>query len=246
MGGSMAINTCNLASTWYSNVWINENQGEGEGMMNLFINRFVLLLMLTTSLIGCATMKKDAPAVESQDKAYFNNPNIVQNNTEEGDRILRSKNTTVRDSMEILELSERMRTILIESKAVGLAAPQIGVNKRVAVIKRVDKADKPIEVVINPEILWMSDEKEADYEGCLSVREGIGKVARSTRIKVRFQDMDNRIIEDELSGMAARIFLHEYDHLNGVLFIDKKTDDPFITLEEYLEIKKMRAEKGLE
>lgn len=216
--------------------------------MNLLFNRFVLLSMLTISLIGCSTMKKNAPAVESpeKDNAYFNNPNIIQNNTEKGDRILRNKNTSVRNSKEIIELSERMRAILIESKGLGLAAPQVGVNKKVALIKRVDKVDKPIEVIINPEILWMSDEKEADYEGCLSVRQGIGKVARSTRIKVRFQDMDDRIIEDELSGMAARIFQHEYDHLNGILFIDKKTDDPFISLEEYLEIKKKRAEKGLE
>lgn len=216
--------------------------------MNSLLSWLVLLVMLNISLIGCSTMKKDAPVVKGpkKDNTYFNHPDIVQNNTKEGDLILRQKNKSIRNSGEIIELTEKMRSILIESKGLGLAAPQIGVNKMVALITRVDKVDKPIEVIINPEILWMSDEKEADYEGCLSVSQGVGKVARSTRIKVQFRNMDNQIIEDELSGMAARIFQHEYDHLNGILFIDKKTDDPFLSLEEYLEIKKMRKEKGIE
>ncbi len=222
-------------------------------MKSLFANITLLLLVfllvaVNINLMGCSFMKKDDRITKLPDnkKAYFNHPEIVQNNTKEGNFILRNLNKDVVNAAEVMEIAEKMRRILIESKGLGLAAPQLGVNKKVVVIMRVDKENKPIEVCINPEITWMSEEKEIDYEGCLSVREGIGKVARSIKIKVKYETIGDQVVEEEITGMAARIFQHEIDHLAGILFIDKKTSDPLITLEEYLEIKEKRKSAGKE
>ena len=80
----------------------------------------------------------------------------------------------------------------------------------------------------------------------MSVKEGIGKVVRSLKIKVKYQTIDDRVVEEEVTDIIARIFQHEVDHLSGILFIDKKTDDPLITLEEYLKIKEERKAAGKE
>lgn len=222
-------------------------------MKSFFENRKLVLLVLSLvtvaiHLTGCSFMKKNDRTTKLQDdkKSYFNHPEIIQNNNKEGNIILGNENADVENTTEIMELVEKMQRILTESKGLGLAAPQVGVNKKVVVIRRVDKENKPIEVYINPVIKWMSEEKETDYEGCLSVREGIGKVVRSKRIKVRYQTIDDRELEDDVTGMTARIFQHEVDHLAGILFIDKKTDDPLITLEEYMKIKEERKAAGRE
>ncbi len=178
--------------------------------------------------------------------AYFNHPEIIQNSNKEGDFILRNKNKDVEKAADIKDVVEKMRRILIESKGMGLAAPQVGENIKVALIMRMDKENKPVEVYTNPEIKWVSEETEIDYEGCLSVREGIGKVARSKKVKVKYQTINDQVMVEEISGLTARIFQHEVDHLAGILFVDKRTGDPLITLEEYLKIKEKRkaAEKN--
>ncbi len=74
--------------------------------------------------------------------------------------------------------------------------------------------------MINPEILWTSDEKSVLEEGCLSIPEYIDEVERPAKIKARFLDLDGRTIEVEAEGLFARVLQHEIDHINGVLFID--------------------------
>ncbi|MGI4851049.1 MAG: peptide deformylase [Janthinobacterium lividum] len=106
---------------------------------------------------------------------------------------------------------------------VGLAATQVGVDKRIIVIDAAadEESDRrELMKFINPEILWRSDDVEFMMEGCLSVPEQYGEVKRSLTLKIRYMNEYNEIIEREASGFLAHAFQHEIDHLNGVLFID--------------------------
>jgi len=100
---------------------------------------------------------------------------------------------------------------------VGLAAPQIGISKRIAVVDI--REDNKI-VLINPEII-VEEGKSVMKEGCLSIPGEIGDVVRSEKIKVKSLDRKGNEIEFEAEGFEARAIQHEIDHLNGILFIDK-------------------------
>lgn len=116
-------------------------------------------------------------------------------------------------------------------KGVGLAAPQIGISLRIFITR--PKEDSPIEVFINPQILWKSEEtstierpyenkpsdkKENKLEGCLSIPNVWGNLKRSVGVKLRYTDTEGKIQEKEFTGFMATIIQHETDHLDGVLF----------------------------
>ncbi len=136
-----------------------------------------------------------------------------------GDEILREKAKVVTkfDDRIIKLLNNMMETLKMED-GVGLAAPQIGVSKRVIIAFKEDE-DKIIEV-INPEIISSLGE-ECGEEGCLSVPGKVGLVKRAKDIVVSGQNAKGESIEYNASGMFARIIQHEIDHLNGILFVDK-------------------------
>lgn len=113
------------------------------------------------------------------------------------------------------KLLDDMAETMYAASGVGLAAPQVGVLKRAIVV---DAGDGLIEMV-NPEIIEMSGEEIAS-EGCLSIPDLRGDVRRATRIVVRGQDRHGRPVEKTATDFLARIFQHEIDHLNGVLFTD--------------------------
>ncbi|MCR4778286.1 MAG: peptide deformylase [Lachnospiraceae bacterium] len=117
------------------------------------------------------------------------------------------------------ELIEDMIETMYTADGVGLAAPQVGVLKRVVVIDVSEEGDEPI-VLINPEVLETSGEQTGN-EGCLSVPGKTGVVTRPNYAKVKAlnEDMEEFIIEGE--GLLARALLHEIDHLNGILYVDK-------------------------
>lgn len=116
-------------------------------------------------------------------------------------------------------LDDMVETMHIE-QGVGLAAPQIGVLRRIAVIEYEDQRYE----IINPRIVEQSGESIRE-EGCLSV-EGIrGLVKRPENITVVYTDREGKICRKELSGIMARIFCHEIDHLDGVLFVDKMIEE---------------------
>lgn len=136
-----------------------------------------------------------------------------------GDEILREKAKEVtKFDDRIYKLLNNMMETLLKEDGVGLAAPQIGVSKRV-IIAYHEESDKVIEL-INPEIVSFSGE-EIDSEGCLSVPGRLGKVSRAKDIVVKGQNAEGQPIQINASGMFARIIQHEIDHLNGILFIDK-------------------------
>lgn len=134
-----------------------------------------------------------------------------------GDPILRKKAKKVEKIDDrLIQLLDDMAETMYHADGVGLAAPQVGVLKRVAVI---DIGDGIIEL-INPEIIETSGE-QIDAEGCLSVAGETGEVKRPYVVKVRAQDRHGNTFEIEGEELLARAFCHEIDHLDGVLFVDK-------------------------
>jgi peptide deformylase len=122
---------------------------------------------------------------------------------------------------DIRKLMDDMLETMYDAPGIGLAAPQVGVTKRVIVVDtaRDDEPPAPMKIA-NPEILWESDETKIYDEGCLSVPEHYAEVERPDRVRVRFLDYDNKQQELEVDGLTAVCIQHEIDHLDGVLFVD--------------------------
>ena len=107
---------------------------------------------------------------------------------------------------------------------VGIAAPQIGLNRRIIAVQRFDKEGEPFEVYPNIRIVWTSDSLEPGPEGCLSVPGMRGEVLRSQEVVIEYADIKDPavpMVRDTVSGFTAVIFQHEVDHLEGVLYIDR-------------------------
>lgn len=135
----------------------------------------------------------------------------------EGEEVLRKKCREVTElTPRIQELIEDMLETMYEADGVGLAAPQVGVLRRIVVI---DVGDGPI-ILINPEILETSGSQTAD-EGCLSVPGKCGVVTRPNYVRVRAVDENMEPFELEGEELFARAVCHECDHLDGILYVDK-------------------------
>lgn len=158
----------------------------------------------------------------------------IRNVRQVGDDILRKK------SKEVIQIDDRTKILIDDmintmeqQEGCGLAAVQIGVLKNIVVVKELEEIEtdengneiivKPskLYVLINPEIIYYSEEKNIDYEGCLSVVGKRGKVERSNEIKVKAKDINMKDIELTAKDFFAREIQHEIDHLHGVLYIDK-------------------------
>lgn len=124
------------------------------------------------------------------------------------------------------------------ANGAGIAAPQVHVSSRVFILsikpspRYPDAPEVEPTAVINPEILWSSDTVEKDWEGCLSVPGIRGRVPRPDAIRVHYQDRHGATVEREFSGFAARVFLHEYDHLEGLTWLDHVEDNREIVSEQ--------------
>jgi len=147
----------------------------------------------------------------------------------EGDPRLRQKSTKIRQADDsIRRLAADMHETMDDAPGVGLAAPQVGVNRRLIVVhKPADEevaSDKDIRLtIVNPEIVRRNGE-DVDLEGCLSIPNWVGEVRRAWKITVKGQDLDNKDIRIKAEGYLARILQHEIDHLDGILFVDLVED----------------------
>ncbi len=136
-----------------------------------------------------------------------------------GDPVLRAPALTITEFDDALaDEAERMVAIMHDARGVGLAAPQVGALRRLAVVMT---GEDEVTVLCNPEITWRSEEQEEDFEGCLSIGEISVEVPRAVAVKVRAQDVTGRVFEIEPQGFAARVVQHELDHLDGVLILDR-------------------------
>lgn len=122
---------------------------------------------------------------------------------------------------EIATLMSDMLETMYAAPGVGLAAPQVGVHKRIIVVDAVrgDGPPQPYKIV-NPEIVWFSEERKAHEEGCLSLPTYYEDVVRPDRVRVKYTDESNTPQELEADGLLSVVIQHEMDHLDGVLFVD--------------------------
>ncbi|MBZ4665815.1 peptide deformylase [Mahella sp.] len=140
------------------------------------------------------------------------------------DPILRKKaRPVVKIDKRLLTLLDDMAETMKKAEGVGLAAPQVGILKRVVIIADMDE-DKIIEL-INPEIIAQSGE-QVGLEGCLSFPGMSGTVKRPEQVTVRAMDRNGEIREITGTGIIARAFCHEIDHLEGIVFLDKVIPEP--------------------
>jgi peptide deformylase len=127
---------------------------------------------------------------------------------------------------EVRELAKEMLRSMYAARGIGLAAPQLGVNKQLLVIDLdPEEAATPPLVLINPEITSTSAELDSYEEGCLSIPGVYLQVVRASRVELNYRDEMGRPQRRKADGLLARCILHELDHLQGVLFVDRVTDE---------------------
>lgn len=151
-----------------------------------------------------------------------------------GADVLRKKARRVRDFDEKLHrLIDDMTDTMLDAPGVGLAAPQVGVSERVIVVRLPDDEDSREEYgdqagvlyqVVNPEIIRASRETVDGVEACLSIPGYFGTVERAESVTVRGQDRHGKEMRIKARGWLARVFQHEIDHLDGVLYIDRASE----------------------
>lgn len=144
------------------------------------------------------------------------------------DPILRKKAHKVTDfGKEFQELVKNMIDTMREAPGVGLAAPQVSVPLRLIVVEFGDEENEEtppkLYVLVNPEIVSASEEKVIGIEGCLSVPDLVGEVERNARISVKGLNRHGKPVRINAEGWLARIFQHEIDHLDGVVYTDRAT-----------------------
>jgi len=142
------------------------------------------------------------------------------------DPVLRMQANEVEERDESLPaLTERMSRLMQEARGVGLAAPQIGVLRRVLIYQTSD--EKPVVALVNPRVLETSEERETTEEGCLSLGSAavVVPVERPIALTVEATSPDGEPLRIEAEGLEARVIQHELDHLDGVLIVDRTTPE---------------------
>jgi peptide deformylase len=141
-----------------------------------------------------------------------------------GDPVLRSPARSVdRFDAELRDEVRRMGLLMHDSLGIGLAAPQVGVSHRVLVYRV--QPESPVNALVNPQIEWVSDDREILEEGCLSLPAVHVDVERPVHIRLWAQDEHGDRLRIEASGLEARVIQHEIDHLDGVLILDRTSRD---------------------
>lgn len=146
---------------------------------------------------------------------------IIQTGAENS--ILRQESTKI-DTIDksIKKLAKDMVETMNANNGLGIAAPQVGVNKRLFITTiNMGTDHEGLITMINPEIEFPNDEKETGEEGCLSLPELYKPVTRHKYVRVKYKDLKNKDHILDLEGLNARVIQHETDHLDGILFIDR-------------------------
>ena len=162
-----------------------------------------------------------------------------------GANVLRLKAQVVADSLsdETRQLIATLQDTLATTQGVGIAAPQIGVSKQVIIIASRPTLRYPSAplmeptVMINPAFQPLSDTKEKDWEGCLSIPGIRALVPRYKEIRISYTDQQRGSVKTRLEGFVARVFQHEFDHLEGMVYLDRvETNRDIFAESEYFKI----------
>lgn len=212
------------------------------------MKRAIVIAALLMAAASCLQKKGD---FTDKEVAIINNADSIMRVLTIRDSldltVLRSESTCLSTEVLLSEDYDRLCSLMIATvthpsqEGVGIAAPQVGINRRVVAVQRFDKdpvekdgkLDHPFEIYPNISIIWASDSAVAGPEGCLSVPDRRGDVLRSTEIVIEYAAVDGdssgnqedgrgiHMVRDTISGFTAVIFQHECDHLDGILYIDR-------------------------
>jgi len=187
------------------------------------MRNFALILLLFISFNGFSQKfsKKEKELILAGDvKTALP---IYQTDNDDQHKVLLAQSEEISPKDKTLPiLIERMRLALAETGGgVGIAAPQVGINRRVVLVQRFDKTGLPVEYFINPTIVWRSELLNKGPEGDLSIENFRDAFYRSHVIRLEYYDLENKNHDEMVEGFTAVIFQHEIDHLSGILIPDK-------------------------
>ena len=200
----------------------------------------LLFLFIVTNLSAQKFTKEEKKLIQSGDAKTL--MKVIQITDEKELKILKSVSTDVDPKDKLLPvLAERMFLSMRDpaNPGIGIAAPQVGINKNLVWVQRFDKEGEPFELYLNPKIVWRSALLRKGMEGCLSIPDIDGQVLRNYTIKLTYFDKSGKFHEEMIEGFTAVIFQHETDHLNGILFTDR------IKEQEKLEVSNVSGEINL-
>lgn len=196
-------------------------------MKHLNKTKSILFLLLFTSLVYSQQYEKltyqekeliltDSTQMMRVTQTKFHNDSIILKSV--------SKPINPKDKLTKILAKRMLKSVMDPNRrGVGIAAPQVGINRRMVLVQRFDKENKPFEVFINPEIIWRSDLWQKGPEGDLSFDER-GMIMRHYSVQVQYYNLKGKIITEILEGFTAVIFQHERDHLDGILLVDRQKE----------------------
>jgi len=200
----------------------------------------ILFLLFAISVSAQKFTKEERKIIESGDTKTM--LKVIEITDEKELKILKSVSKDIDPKDDLLPLlAERMYLSMRDpnNPGIGIAAPQIGINRNIIWVQRFDKAGEPFELYLNPRIIWRSKLLQKGPEGCLSIPDITGNVLRNYTIKLTYQDKTGKQFEELIEGFTAVIFQHETDHLNGILFTDRMTE------QEKIEVSLINSEVNL-
>jgi len=155
-----------------------------------------------------------------------------------GHKVIRQKAKPVKNINDVQELIDNLIVTCDESNGLGIAAPQVYESVQLFLM-RPGRKGAP-EVVINPKIISQSKETSKEWEGCLSIPGIRAPIVRPAKIEVEYTDRKGKLNKKKFKDFTARIFLHEMDHLNGIVFLDRADSKEIITEKEYQKMMKKK------
>ena len=205
--------------------------------MNIKALSVQLILLTAMIAASCGTRDRQATGFTEAELALIHGSDSIMRvltiDAPSDLAVLRSLSYDLSDSALLSDDFKRLAELMVATvthpsqDGVGIAGPQVGLNRRVVAVQRFDKEGEPFEVYPNVRIVWASDSLAAGPEGCLSVPDRRGVVLRSHEIVIEYALKSYGcakpvpMVRDTVSGFTAVIFQHEIDHLDGVLYIDK-------------------------
>lgn len=178
---------------------------------------------------------------------------VIKKIVQLGDPRLRQKSKSVKlkdiKSPKIKKIIKNLKDSFFNGMVIGMAAPQIGQNLKIFVTEiKETKARKgydtdPLRIYINPKIIWYSKKETVLYEGCVSVDNIFGPVSRPERVKIQYYNEEGEKFTIWAKDLLSKVIQHEYDHLCGIVFTDKITDNKKImTRDEYIKAGKSQKQ----
>ena len=200
----------------------------------------ILFLFIAANLSAQKFNKQERALIQSGSTATM--MKVIQTTDEDELKILKTASSDVDLKDKLLPvLAERMFLSMRDTlnPGIGIAAPQVGINRNLFWVQRFDKVDEPFEFYVNPEIVWRSALLRKGLEGCLSIPEIRGDVYRNYTIQIKYWDKEGKFHQEIVEGFTAVVFQHEYDHIKGILFTDRLKE------QENLEFSKVGDEINL-